>query len=100
MNDEERQYWVNILPIMTPDQVANLKNILTNERQQLSAIDKKYGKEVAAVQQEEALRRADELRRSRRNARAAQEHKNQEAEDRETDALLKTIEGGGPGGSA
>ena len=24
MNDEERQYWINILPIMTPEQIKNL----------------------------------------------------------------------------
>ena len=44
MNDEERQYWINILPIMTPDQRKNLEDILVSEKQQLAAIDAKYGR--------------------------------------------------------
>ena len=32
MNDEERQYWVNILPVMTPDQISSLRDILETER--------------------------------------------------------------------
>lgn len=42
MNTEERQYWINILPVMTPDQIKNLHDILSNEKQQLAAIDAKY----------------------------------------------------------
>ena len=41
-NKEERQYWINILPVMTPDQVENLRQILQNEKNQLAAIDRKY----------------------------------------------------------
>ncbi|MDD5055033.1 MAG: hypothetical protein PHZ00_02070 [Candidatus Peribacteraceae bacterium] len=44
MNNEERQYWVNILPIMTPDQRKNLEDILVSEKQQLAAIDAKYSR--------------------------------------------------------
>ncbi|MSR67462.1 hypothetical protein EXS65_01370 [Candidatus Peribacteria bacterium] len=47
MNNEERQYWVNILPVMTPEQIKNLQEILANEKQQLAAIDAKYTKEAA-----------------------------------------------------
>lgn len=47
MNNEERQYWINILPVMTPEQIKNLDDILTNEKKQLAAIDEKYSKESA-----------------------------------------------------
>ena len=49
MNDEERQYWINILPIMTPEQIGNLQNILTSEKTQLAAIDAKYSKDGASI---------------------------------------------------
>ena len=49
MNDEERQYWINILPIMTPEQIKNLEEILSNERQQLAAIDAKYAQVTTAT---------------------------------------------------
>ena len=49
MNVNERQYWINILPIMTPEQIQNLHDILQNERRQLAAIDAKYAKDVDEV---------------------------------------------------
>lgn len=92
MNDEERQYWINILPIMTPEQVDNLRKILTTERDQLSAIDRKYTKEISSLGQEEVLRRAGELRSSRRKELTKQEAANEEAEDKAAEDLLKKIE--------
>jgi hypothetical protein len=92
MNDEERQYWINILPIMTPEQVENLRKILTTERDQLSAIDRKYSKEISSLGQEEMLRRADELRTSKRKERNRQEQVSEEAEDKTAEDLLRKIE--------
>jgi hypothetical protein len=42
MNDEERQYWIDVLPIMTEDQLVNLNNILGNEKKQIEDADKQY----------------------------------------------------------
>jgi hypothetical protein len=42
MNDEERQYWIDVLPIMSDDQLENLKNILDNEKKQMAEADKQY----------------------------------------------------------
>ncbi len=49
MNNEERQYWINILPIMTAEQLKNLEDILSSEKKQLAAIDAKYSKEMTKV---------------------------------------------------
>ena len=92
MNDEERQYWINILPIMTPEQVGNLRQILDNEKSQLAAIDKKYSKEISALGQEELIRQADEVRRNRRLKLKTTERPSEEAEDTQTEDLLKKIE--------
>lgn len=92
MNDEERQYWINILPIMTPDQVTNLRQILDNEKSQLAAIDRKYSKEISALGQEEVIRQADEQRQERRQKLQAAERQSEEAEDTDTEDLLKKIE--------
>jgi len=43
MDNKERQYWVNILPVMPPDQIQNLREILENEKR-LLAIDRKNEK--------------------------------------------------------
>lgn len=42
MNDDERKYWIEILPVMSPEQIAKLQDILTREKEQLAAIDAKY----------------------------------------------------------
>lgn len=91
MNDEERQYWVNILPIMTPEQVQNLREILTNEKQQLAAIDAKYAKDIDAIGQQKFLEQTEAERR-----RKAEERKRAEesaAKGESADDILKQIEG-------
>jgi hypothetical protein len=92
MNDEERQYWVNLLPIMTPEQIQNLKDILVNERQQLDAIDAKYQKEIDQVGQEEFLKRVEEERKQRAEQRSTAEQQAKASEGTSADDLLKQIE--------
>ncbi len=91
MNDEERQYWLNILPIMTPEQLQNLRDILTNERQQLAAIDAKYGQQIADVGQEEFIRRVEEDRRRKSEERSQAENAAKANEDQSAEDLLNKI---------
>lgn len=42
MNDQERNYWLQVLPVMTEEQVAELRNILETEIKKLAEIEKKY----------------------------------------------------------
>lgn len=46
MNDEERDYWFQVLPIMTEEQIVKLRTILVNERDQLKKIDNEYDAEM------------------------------------------------------
>ena len=93
MNNEERQYWINILPIMTPDQIENLQGILKNEKKQLEAIDKKYSKQIEQMGQEELVRRTETQRRSVRTKRESAEAKHDQQDDVQAEELLKQIEG-------
>jgi hypothetical protein len=92
MNDEERQYWINILPIMTPEQIQSLRDILVNERNQLAAIDAKYAKEIQSVGEEQFIKQVSEDRRKRSAGRTQAEAKTKEQEDASADALLKEID--------
>ena len=38
MNDDERQYWFQIIPIMTDEQINKLRDILINEKKQLQQL--------------------------------------------------------------
>ena len=42
MTDEERNYWFQILPIMTEEQVTRLRTILEDEAKQLQSLDSQY----------------------------------------------------------
>ena len=92
MNNEERQYWVNILPIMTPDQLKNLQEILVNERDQLKAIDAKYSKEVQQIGQEQFVRQMQTDRRKKRDERATAQKTVLTEEEQHAAEVLKQIE--------
>jgi len=92
MNKEERQYWVNILPIMTEEQVENLRGILVNEKDQLAAIDKKYSKQIEQMGQEELIRKTEAQRRQLRSRHESQEAKHEEEDAERAEELLKEIE--------
>ena len=81
MNDEERQYWVNILPIMTPEQIQNLRDILENEKQQLAQIDAKYSKEIEQIGQEQFLKQVSEARQKKHFQREQAEETEKTQED-------------------
>ncbi len=92
MNNEERQYWVNILPIMTPEQLTNLKEILVNERDQLAAIDAKYSKEVQQLGQQQFIVQVGSERKKRREERESAEQNAANAETQNADTLLSQID--------
>ena len=52
MDDEERQYWIDVLPIMADDQIENLQDILDNEKKQISDANKTYQEGMQSATQE------------------------------------------------
>lgn len=92
MNNEERQYWINILPIMTPDQIQNLREILLNEKKQLAAIDQKYAKEIEQIGEQQLLKKTAEERTRRRHERSEAEAQSSEQEEEIEADLLRQIE--------
>ena len=93
MNIEERQYWINILPAMTPEQLKNLQDILENEKRQLQAIDEKYSHEMERIGQTEFLKKTQEARQQKRSSRQNSEEVYKKEEAQKTDDILKKIEG-------
>lgn len=91
MNTEERQYWVNILPIMTPEQQQSLRDILSNERDQLAAIDAKYSSEIEKIGEEQFLQKTADERRKRTEQRSQEESAAQTAENQAAEDMLNQI---------
>lgn len=92
MNDEERQYWINILSVMTPEQVENLRQILQNEKDQLAAIDDKYQKEMEKLGKDKVdIGEMAKNRREKRDARTSSEGAHEDDEHEKEEAILRAI---------
>jgi len=93
MNNEERQYWVDVLPIMSEDQVKNLRGILDNEKKQLAEASAAYSRQVEneAKKAASAFDEAAYLEKKRVREEAEAHH---EAEERrmEDDVLAELAE--------
>ena len=93
MNDEERQYWIDILPVMTPEQTAQLKTILVQEREQLAAIDAKYSKDIAGQKPpEKSSEEIGQARRERVKERSTKEHESETTELQEEAEILRKVQ--------
>lgn len=92
MNNEERQYWINILPIMTMEQLKNLEEILTSEKKQLQAIDAKYSKQAAGIDGMAAVANMEEKIRSRKKERQQTEEQDAVTERQREEEILSKIQ--------
>ena len=87
MTDEERNYWFQILPIMTDQQVEKLRGILLHEKEQLSKLDSEYQEELSKINAKHMNEWKGEESRAEREKREAEE-KAHEAEEKAQEAAL------------
>ncbi|MBI5414685.1 hypothetical protein HZA38_04185 [Candidatus Peregrinibacteria bacterium] len=90
MNTEERNYWLQVLPVMNPDQVKELRDILETEKKKLAAIDAKYAAKPQAekkVDIEEVERKKKEEREKRKQA----EITHRREEEKKAEGLLSEL---------
>ena len=55
MDDDERQYWFDIMPSMTDPQVDRLFDILETERKKLQDLEVKYQKEIKTLNEKHLI---------------------------------------------
>lgn len=80
MDDDEREYWFQILPIMTDEQVENFKKILISEKDQLAKLDAEYEKEIKRINKKhvveweafESLQKTEEIKAAEEKAEIAE----------------------------
>lgn len=87
MDDEEREYWFQILPIMTEDQVHKLLEILVNEKQQLAKLDAEYEEELAKIN-EKHLNEWQAFENQQQRAELAQKEEAYEEEEQSLEEQL------------
>ncbi|MBU0727540.1 hypothetical protein KKA95_02545 [Patescibacteria group bacterium] len=92
MDDEERQYWVDVLPIMSEEQIQNLRNILNNEKKQIEKANQTYeeGMKGATKKATKAFDEAAYLEKKKARVEAEKLHEQKEKGDEED--LLKELE--------
>ncbi len=55
IDNNEKQYWFDILPSMTNDQIDRLFNILMTERHQLEELNLKYQEEIKTLNEKHLI---------------------------------------------
>jgi serine phosphatase RsbU (regulator of sigma subunit) len=87
MDDEERNYWFSVLPIMTEDQVSELRDILRTEQERA-----KKNKEGVPEKETVDLEKAEKERKERSENRKKEELASQSEDQEEAEDLLSELE--------
>jgi hypothetical protein len=92
MSKEEREYWFQILPIMTDEQVVRLRKILEQESKQLAMLDSKYQNELGKLNQKHEQEWNEFEKKQSREKRKTQEASHEQEEAANEAALLNELE--------
>lgn len=92
MNDEEREYWMQIMPIMSEDQIVKFREILVNEKEQLAKLDKEYEAEMQKSAKPAALVIDEAKLKEKMQAIKTQEAAQEEQEKTDEQKLLQQLE--------
>lgn len=85
MNLEEKNYWFKIMPMMTDEQIENLRSILIKERQKLDEINHKYSNDLeeindrhqSEIQNIEQTKQKEELKQAEAEAEVSESEEEQ-----------------------
>ncbi len=92
MDDGERQYWVDVLPIMSDDQIQNLRDILDNEKKQLAEASAVYSKGMVKNVKNVAVKFDEETFKEKKRVRMEAEKLHEKEEQEHKAADLKELE--------
>lgn len=91
MNDEERDYWFQILPIMTEEQIKKFRDILVNEKAQLTNLDQEYEQELTKLNEKHMIEWKEFETKEKRKTLTTAESASKETEKSEEEELLKRL---------
>ena len=90
MDDDERQYWFDIMPSMTDSQIDRLYNILETEKKKLEELEIKYQKEIKSLN-EKHLIEWQEFQMKKAKDKVAEAKKNEKTEEQDPDDVLDML---------
>lgn len=88
LRDDERAYWLGLLPQMNEAQLLQLKGILEGQNEQMKGIDEKYDQKLQEVGEKTLQRWDGEKARSERVKREDEEKAHTDQAHDKADALL------------
>jgi hypothetical protein len=91
MNEEEREYWLQIMPIMTEEQISKFRDILVKEKDELAKLDQEYEQEMAKVNNRQGKEIDEEAMKKRLQGIKAAESSNEAEEKAQEEALLDQL---------
>lgn len=91
MNDEERDYWFQILPIMTEEQIKKFRDILLNEKKQLNRLDKEYEQELNRLNEKHMIEWKEFESKEKRKVLTEAEQKSEAEEKAAEEELMKRL---------
>ena len=91
MDDQERQYWFQIMPIMSTEQIEKFRTILLTEKQQLADLDKEYEDELNRLNEKHLLEWKEFESKEKSRVIKEAEAKSDDQEKQEEDALLAKL---------
>lgn len=91
MDMEEREYWLQIMPIMSEEQIVKLRDILVNEKEQLTKIDQEYNSEKAGIANRSVPEIDEAAIREKMDQIKSSEAASEQEEKTEEDELLKQL---------
>lgn len=91
MDDSERQYWVDVLAIMSEDQIQNLRDILDNEKKQLAQAEAVYTEGIQGAVKNVANEFDEEAYMEKKRTRIEAEEKHEAEEAGHEARILEEI---------
>lgn len=92
MNDDERQYWFNILPIMSEDQVERLRQILVTEQRKMAELNQTYNESITAINEKYLIKWQDKQTTEKREKLVQAESQEENLEAKQEEELLSTLQ--------
>jgi len=91
MDDDERQYWFDIMPSMTDSQIDRLYDILETEKKKLEELEEKYQKEIKTLN-EKHLIEWQEFQMKKAKEKVAEAKKEEKTSEKDADDVLSMLD--------
>ena len=92
MDNDERQYWFDIMPSMTDAQIDRLYDILETEKKKLQELEVKYQKEIKSLNEKHLIEWQEmQVKEGKKKVAAAKEEDNKNGKDENPDEILAML---------